>query len=70
MKRKLIYFGGIVVVVIGLVAIIGVRRHATSGVENELPNAMSNYQKTFKLDTSTPVFPDGQTTNPLSKTNH
>lgn len=70
MKRKLIYFGGVAVVVIVLVAIIAARRHSSSSVENELPNAMSNYQKTFKLDTSTPVFPDGRTTNALSKTNH
>jgi hypothetical protein len=38
-------------------------------VENELPTVMSNYQKTFKLDTSPAIFPDGKSTNLSRKTN-
>lgn len=37
------------------------QQHAKSvPPEEQLPTAMSNYSKTFKLNTSPPLWPDGQ----------
>jgi hypothetical protein len=58
-----------VLVVIAATVIILIRQQSRHSVENELPNAMSNYQKRFKLDTSPAIFPDGKSTNLSSKTN-
>ena len=68
MKRKITILVSVLVVIAATVIVL-IRQQSRQSVENELPNTMSNYQKTFKLDTSPAIFPDGQSTNPSSKTN-
>jgi hypothetical protein len=68
MKLKITLLLGLITV-IAATAIVLVRHPSRGSVENELPQAMSNYQKTFKLDTSPAIFPDGKPTNLSSKTN-
>jgi len=68
MKLKITLLVGLIVVV-AATAIVMVRQQSRRSVENELPTAMSNYQKTFKLDTSPAIFPDGKSTNLSNKTN-
>lgn len=68
MKRKITILVSVLVVIAATVIVL-VREQSRHSVENELPNAMSNYQKTFKLDTSPAIFPDGKSTNLSSKTN-
>ena len=68
MKRKITILIG-VLVVISATAMVLIRQPSRHSVENELPTVMSNYQKTFKLDTSPAIFPDGKSTNLSRKTN-
>ena len=68
MKLKLTLVIGILIAVAATV-IVMIRQQSRRSIENELPTAMSNYQKTFKLDTSPAIFPDGKATNLSSKTN-
>jgi hypothetical protein len=67
-KRKITILIG-VLVLISATAIVLIRQPSRHSVENELPTVMSNYQKTFKLDTSPAIFPDGKSTNLSRKTN-
>jgi hypothetical protein len=67
MKTKLILSIALVVVVGATVAVI-LRQQERQGVGSQLPQVMSNYQKTFKLDTSPAIFPDGKAAG-ASKTN-
>jgi hypothetical protein len=63
MKTKLIIIVVAVLLLSGATVVIMVREPARPkprSVASELPTAMSNYQKTFKLDTSKPHFPDGK----------
>lgn len=65
MKTKLILIIVVVLVLGGATVVVVVRKPASpipkpGSFESELPIAMSNYQKTFKLDTSAPHFPDGK----------
>lgn len=66
MKRKLLYLA-IVALLGGSLVIVVIREPAPAPkpLESELPTAMSNYHRTFKLDTSPAIFPDGKTTNRL-----
>ncbi len=68
MKLKIKLLVGLIVV-IAATAIVLIRQPSRRSVENELPTVMSNYQKTFKLDTSPAIFPDGKTTNSPNATN-
>ena len=68
MKRKIAIFVSVLVVVAATVIVL-IRQQSRHSVENELPTAMSNYQKTFNLDTSPAIFPDGKSTNLPNKTN-
>ena len=68
MKLKIKLLIGVLVVSAATVVIL-IRQPSRHRVENELPTVMSNYQKTFKLDTSPAIFPDGKSTNLSSKTN-
>ena len=68
MKRKITILVSVLVVIAATVIVL-IRQQSRQSVENELPNTMSNYQKTFKLDTSPAIFPDGKSTNLPSKTN-
>ncbi len=68
MKLKIKLLVGLIVV-IAATAIVLIRQQSRRSVENELPTVMSNYQKTFKLDTSPAIFPDGRTTNSPNVTN-
>lgn len=68
MKLKLTLLMGLILVITAT-AIVLIRQKSRQGVENELPTAMSNYQKTFKLDTTPAIFPDGKSTNLPGKTN-
>lgn len=69
MKTKLILIIAAVLVLGGATVVIVVRepKPKPRSFESELPTAMSNYQKTFKLDTSAPHFPDGKSVT--NKTN-
>jgi len=67
-KRKITILVCVLVVIVATIIVL-IRQESRHSVENELPNAMSNYQKTFKLDTSPAIFPDGKSTNLSSKTN-
>jgi len=67
-KLKIKLLIGVLVVSAATVVIL-IRQPSRHRVENELPTVMSNYQKTFKLDTSPAIFPDGKSTNLSSKTN-
>jgi hypothetical protein len=67
-KRKITILIGVLVVTAATVIVL-IRQPSRHSVENELPTVMSNYQKTFKLDTSPAIFPDGKSTNLSRKTN-
>jgi hypothetical protein len=54
---------------IAVTVIVIVRQQSRRNFYGELPQVMSNYQKTFKLDTSPAVFPDGKTAVLSNKTN-
>lgn len=65
MKTELILIIVAVLLLGGASVVILIREPARPkprSFESELPTAMSNYQKTFKLDTSKPHFPDGKPT--------
>ena len=68
MKLKIKLLIGVLVVTAATVIVL-IRQPSRHSVENELPTVMSNYQKTFKLDTSPAIFPDGKSTNLSRKTN-
>ena len=68
MKLKIKLLIGVLVVTAAIVIVL-IRQPSRHNVENELPTVMSNYQKTFKLDTSPAIFPDGKSTNLSRKTN-
>ena len=68
MKRKITILIGVLVVITATVIVL-IWQPSRHNVENELPTVMSNYQKTFKLDTSSSIFPDGKSTNLPRKTN-
>jgi hypothetical protein len=67
-KLKIKLLVGVLVVTAATVIVL-IRQPSRHSVENELPTVMSNYQKTFKLDTSPAMFPDGKSTNLSRKTN-
>lgn len=67
MKLKIKLLIGVLVIVSATVIVL-IRQQSRHNVENELPTVMSNYQKTFKLDTSPAIFPDGKSTNLSNKT--
>jgi hypothetical protein len=67
-KLKIKLLIGVLVVTAATVIVL-IRQPSRHSVENELPTVMSNYQKTFKLDTSPAIFPDGKSTNLSRKTN-
>ena len=62
MKPKIKILIGVLVVIAATVIVL-IRQPSRHSVENDLPTVMSNYQKTFKLDTSPAIFPDGKSTN-------
>ena len=68
MKLKIKLLIGVIVVSAATVVVL-LRQESRHSVENELPTVMSNYEKTFKLDTSPAIFPDGKSTNLSRKTN-
>ncbi|HEY3856441.1 MAG TPA: hypothetical protein VGO67_18815 [Verrucomicrobiae bacterium] len=68
MKLKIKLLIGVLVFIAATVVVL-IRQPSRHSVENELPTVTSNYQKTFKLDTSPAIFPDGKSTNLSSKTN-
>jgi hypothetical protein len=68
MKLKIILLIGLILI-IAATAIVMVHRQSRGSMEGELPQVMSNYQKTFKLDTSPAIFPDGRTTTSSNHTN-
>ncbi len=68
MKLKFTLLMALILVMAATVTVL-IRQQSRRSVENELPTVMSNYQKTFKLDTSPAIFPDGKSTNLNSKTN-
>jgi hypothetical protein len=68
MKLKLTLLVGLIVVIAATVIVL-IRQQSRRSVENDLPTVMSNYQKTFKLDTSPAIFPDVKSTNLSNKTN-
>ena len=68
MKLKIKLLIGVLVVTAATVIVL-IWQPSRHNVENELPTVMSNYQKTFKLDTSPAIFPDGKSTNLSRKTN-
>jgi hypothetical protein len=67
-KLKIKLLIGVLVFIAATVVVL-IRQPSRHSVENELPTVTSNYQKTFKLDTSPAIFPDGKSTNLSSKTN-
>jgi len=67
-KRKITILVSVLVFIAATVIVL-IRQQSRHSVENELPAVMSNYQRTFKLDTSPAIFPDGKSTNLSSKTN-
>jgi hypothetical protein len=68
MKKKPAFLIALILVIVAI-AIFVVREQSRRGAESELPQVMRNYQKTFKLDTSPAIFPDGRPTNLSGKTN-
>jgi hypothetical protein len=68
MKKKPAFLIVLMFVIVAI-AIFVVREQSRRGAESELPQVMRNYQKTFKLDTSPSIFPDGRSTNLSGKTN-
>ena len=68
MKKKPAFLIVLMFVIVAI-AIFVVREQPRRGAESELPQVMRNYQKTFKLDTSPAIFPDGRSTNLSGKTN-
>jgi hypothetical protein len=68
MKKKPAFLIVLMFVIVAI-AIFAVREQSRRGAESELPQVMRNYQKTFKLDTSPAIFPDGRPTNLSGKTN-
>jgi hypothetical protein len=68
MKKKPAFLIVLMFVIVAI-AIFVVRAQSRRGAESELPQVMRNYQKTFKLDTSPAIFPDGRSTNLSGKTN-
>jgi hypothetical protein len=68
MKLKLTLLIGLILLMAATVIVL-IRQQSRHSVENELPAVMSNYRKTFKLDTSAAIFPDGKPTSQSSKTN-
>ena len=68
MKKKPAFLIALMFVIV-VIAIFVVREQSRRGAESELPQVMRNYQKTFKLDTSPSIFPDGRSTNLSGKTN-
>ena len=69
MKSKLVITIAVVVVVTAAVIVILQSRRGFTIQETHLPQVMSNYAKTFKLDTSPAYFPDGKPGNSQSNTN-
>ena len=68
MKTKILIAVALIVIVgVGVIVILQTRRGFTIQ-ETHLPQVMSNYAKTFKLDTSPAYFPDGKSNVP-AKTN-
>jgi hypothetical protein len=68
MKKKPAFLIVLMFVIVAI-AIFVVREQSRRGAESELPQVMRNYQKTFKLDTSPSIFPEGRSTNLSGKTN-
>jgi hypothetical protein len=69
MKTKLILLIGLVAITGATVIVLRRGRPAPRDMESQMPQVMSNYQKTFKLDTSPALFPDGKTGSSQAKTN-
>jgi hypothetical protein len=67
MKTKIILIIGLILM-IATTVVVTVRQQSRRSLYGDLPQVMSNYQRTFKLDTSPAVFPDGKTVTP-NKTN-
>ena len=65
MKLKILLLVAGVAVIGGSVTVLVIQSHSRplkfSPPESQLPAALSNYNKTFKLNTSPPIW--GQTTN-------
>ncbi len=68
MKKKPAFLIALILVIVAI-AIVVVRVQARRGAESDLPQVMSNYQKTFKLDTSPAIFPDGKGKTSSGNTN-
>jgi hypothetical protein len=68
MKKKPAFLIALILVIVAT-AIVVIREQSHRGAENELPQVMSNYQKTFKLDTSPAIFPDGKAKTSSGSTN-
>ena len=68
MKKKPAFLIVLMFVIVAI-AIFVVHEQSRRGAESELPQVMRNYQKTFRLDTSPSIFPDGRSTNLSGKTN-
>lgn len=60
MKLKILLLGAVMAVVGSSVTVLVIQSHqpAKAGPPNDqLPTALSNYSKTFKLNTSPPLWP-------------
>jgi hypothetical protein len=68
MKKKPAFLIALILVIVAI-AIVVVREQSRRGAESELHQVMSNYQKTFKLDTSPAIFPDGKAKTSSGNTN-
>jgi hypothetical protein len=68
MKKKPAFLIALILV-IAAITIVVVREQSSRGAESGLPRVMSNYQKTFKLDTSPAIFPEGKAKTSSGNTN-
>jgi hypothetical protein len=70
MKLKILFFVAVVAMVGSSIAVLVIQSHPRrlkfSPPENQLPTAISNYSKNFKLNTSPPIWTqstNGNSTN-------
>jgi hypothetical protein len=68
MKTKILIVVALVLIVGASVIVVLQSRRGFTIEQTHLPQVMSNYAKTFKLDTSPAYFPDGKSNVP-AKTN-
>jgi hypothetical protein len=61
MKLKFLLLAGILMMIASTVTVLVMQSNARRRTQpSQLPTAISNYNQTFKLNTSPPLWPDSQ----------